>query len=63
MLGGNRGVQAAQRGADPIQKKLTSGNLELCSSKWDLCGNVPNHRWIFQRKEAKVSFNNASAIF
>lgn len=37
----NKGAQAAWRDADPIQTGLLSENLELYSSKWDLCRNFP----------------------
>lgn len=40
-VGGNRGVQAARRDADPFRKGLMSGNLKLYNSKWDLCRNFP----------------------
>lgn len=51
-VGGEAGVQTAWGDADPVQER----NLELCSAKWDLCRDFPDHRWRLWR-ESKVIKN------
>lgn len=40
-VGGEQRGAGSWKGADPICKELTSGNLELHISKWDPCRKCP----------------------